>query len=280
MRDVVLRLPALTLIRAHSQGGFGMVELLAAMTVMLIGLLAVFGLFQAGIVQLRRASTATTAGAIADAEMERYRARLYETIGLDNADVAVVVSDTTLGPAYTGDLSYRSDTSPTTTLAGSGITSTTQLTVPVASATGFPASPPYIIKVDSELILISEGTGTTTWTAAEVGGRGYMGTAAATHASGAAVTQVARVHVVKCGTGTCTTSVPSKTVTGADGHSYRVDTYINWHVATNVNEGSPCTAACATGRPTKLVTIVVRENAAPYRQLARLSSSFDESTGL
>ena len=30
----------------------------------------------------------------------------------------------------------------------------------------------------------------------------------------------------------------------------------------------------------KLITIVVRDTAAPYRQWARVSSSFDESTGL
>jgi Tfp pilus assembly protein PilV len=276
----VLRLPAITLIRARSEAGFGMVELMAAMTIMLVGLLAVFGLFQAGIVQIRRASTATTAGAIADAEMERYRARLYSTIGLDNADIATVVADPTLGPAYTGDEAYKSDTSPATTLAGSGITSASQLSVAVASASGFPASPPYVIKVDNELILIADGAGTTTWTAQEVGGRGYLGTTATAHATGSAVRQVQRVHVVKCGTDPCTTSVPSKSVTGADGDQYRVDTYITWEIVANVDEGDPCTGSCATGRPLKLVTIVVRQTTPPYRQLARLSSTFDESTGL
>src|SRR5919108_437256 len=49
--------------RLRDERGFGMVELLAAMTVMVVGLLAVFGLFQAGMVQIRRASTETTAAA-------------------------------------------------------------------------------------------------------------------------------------------------------------------------------------------------------------------------
>ena len=62
-----------------------MIELVAAMTIMLIGVLAVFTLFQAGIVQLRRASTVTTAGALADAEMERFRAGRYDTLGLDES---------------------------------------------------------------------------------------------------------------------------------------------------------------------------------------------------
>jgi hypothetical protein len=248
------------------------------MTIMLVGLLAVFGLFQAGIVQIRRASVQTTAAALADAEMERYRARLYQTIGLDNANVDSVAADATLGPAYISEDVYSSDASPATTLAGSGITTADQSEFTVTSATGFPNSPPFIVKVDSELILVGDGAGTTTWTATA---RGYLGTAAATHASGANVKQVRRVHVAACGTDPCTTSVPSKTVTGADGNAYRVDTYITWEVVTNVDEGDACTPpTCSTGRPAKLVTIVVRENKAPYRTLARLSSSFDESTGL
>jgi hypothetical protein len=30
----------------------------------------------------------------------------------------------------------------------------------------------------------------------------------------------------------------------------------------------------------KLVTVIVRDNAAPYRRWARLTSAFDESTGV
>ena len=49
------------------------------MTVMLIGIFAVFGVFQAGIVQIRRASTMTTAAAIADSEIEKFRADMVST---------------------------------------------------------------------------------------------------------------------------------------------------------------------------------------------------------
>jgi Tfp pilus assembly protein PilV len=268
----MLRLRTARLVRAED--GFGMIELLAAMTVMLIGILAVFGLFQASMVQLRRASTETTAAALADAEMERYRAIRYDSIGLDNLDVAA--ADAT----YTGDKAYQAETSPATTLTGSGITSATQLTIPVASATGFPSTNPYIVKIGSENILASGGAGTTTWTVTNTSGRGYLGTTAATHATGEAVTQVKRAHVVKCGTAPCTNSLPTKTVTGADGHPYRVDTYITWQVVASVSSGSCAPPSCFTGRPAKLVTIVVRDSTAPYREWARLSSSFDESTGI
>jgi Tfp pilus assembly protein PilV len=264
MNCAVLRLRTHFPARARSEHGFGMIELLAAMTVMLIGIFATFAVFQAGIVQLRRASTVTTAAAVADAEMEKFRAIRFDSIGLANADV--VAADAT----YKGDSAYKADTAPSTTLA-SAITSS-QLTMSVASASGFPSTSPYIVQVDSELILVSGGTGTTTWTIRDISERGYMGTTAAAHSAGAAVLQIQRVNVTKCGSSPCTNSVPTKTVTGADGRSYRVDTYVTWKQIA----GSGTT----TGRLVKLVTVVVRANSSPYRQWARLSSAFDLSTGL
>jgi len=56
----------------------------------------------------------------------------------------------------------------------------------VNSASGFPASGSYTIKVDSEQMLVTAGAGTTTWTVT----RAQNGTAAATHIGGAAVTRV------------------------------------------------------------------------------------------
>jgi type II secretory pathway pseudopilin PulG len=59
---------------------------------------------------------------------------------------------------------------------------------------------------------------------------------------------------------------PRQTVTGPDQRSYRVDTYV-------VSQTPP------TGRTVKLVTIVVRRSS-DMRMLARVSSSFDQSSGL
>ena len=70
-----------------------------------------------------------------------------------------------------------------------------------------------------------------------------------------------------CGTAPCTASVPTKNVTGADGRSYRVDTYIVAQPVVN-------------GRPVILVTIVVRDGADVSLVWSRVASSFDESTGL
>jgi hypothetical protein len=61
--------------------------------------------------------------------------------------------------------------------------------------------------------------------------------------------------------------IPSRSVTGADRKPYRVDTYIVSATPTN-------------GRALKVVTVVVRNaNTLSARPLARLASTFDQSTG-
>ena len=70
----------------------------------------------------------------------------------------------------------------------------------------------------------------------------------------------------------CTDLDPSKTSTGADGKSYRVDTYVTWSQVAN--------GSGVAGRAVKRLTVVVRESTAPYREWARSTSIFDESTGL
>src|SRR5215218_2258964 len=94
MTFAVLRLKVILDTRARREHGFGMIELLASMTVMLIGIFAVFAVFQAGIVQIRRASTITTAAAVADSEMENFRAIKYEAVGLASSNVTSVVGGT------------------------------------------------------------------------------------------------------------------------------------------------------------------------------------------
>jgi Tfp pilus assembly protein PilV len=255
--------------RARDEGGFGMIELLAAMTVMLIGIFAVFAVFQAGIVQIRRASTISTAAALADSEMEKYRAIRYDSIGLTNSVVDSTVAGV-YGSTYTGQTFYKTDTAATTTLSA-GITSTSQLTVPVqATVTGFPATGPFLVKIDSEYMLINNRS-SSTWSINQASDRGLFGSTAATHSSGATVYWVQRVNVTACGSSPCTNSVPTKTVTGADGRSYKVDTYITWLQISS--------AGATAGRLVKLVSIVVRNNASPYQVYAKVSASFDEGTG-
>ncbi len=66
------------------------------------------------------------------------------------------------------------------------ITSSTATSISVASALSFPGAAQFRIRIDNELMLVTGGAGTTTWTVT----RGIEGTAAATHAIGAAVTHI------------------------------------------------------------------------------------------
>jgi FtsP/CotA-like multicopper oxidase with cupredoxin domain len=67
-------------------------------------------------------------------------------------------------------------------------TNATQTTITVASAAGFPTTNGYYIRIDSEVMQVTAGAGTTTWTVA----RGQLGPpGAAAHASGATVTALA-----------------------------------------------------------------------------------------
>lgn len=239
------------------EAGFGMIELLIAMTIMSVGILAVFAVLQSGLVQIKRASSISTAAALSQSEMEGYRAIRFMAIGL--ADASVSAGDA----IYQADSAFKTDT-PSTTASVAMTTAAGQITV--ASTSGFPATAPFRIKIDSEIMLVTTISGST-WTV----NRAQDNTTAATHASGAAVVQKRRADLAACGSAPCTTSVPTKTVTGADGKSYRVDTFITWQLVAS--------SGGTTGRNVKLVTIVVRDPTT-NRVYARDSSSFDEATGL
>jgi Tfp pilus assembly protein PilV len=246
--------------RLRDERAFGMVELLAAMTVLVVGLLAVFSMFSSGLVSIKRASTVTTAAVIADSEMEKLRAIKYESIGLTNSTVNAADA------VYTGDSAYIAVNTASTTLSSAITAAATSLTV--GSASGFPGSGSYRIRIDDEALTVTAGAGSTTWTVS----RGSDGTLGSAHSSGATVTVVQRIDVPTCGTAPCTTLVPTKNVTGGDNRAYRVDTYATW---TGVR-----TQGGTSGRSVKLITIVVRDQAAPNNVWARVSSTFDESTGL
>jgi Tfp pilus assembly protein PilV len=185
MQDDVIGCGKPTGSRTSSEDGFGLVELLIAMTVLVIGILALFAMFESGIRHIRRASTVTTAAALADKEMENFRAIRYDSIGLPDTLVLAAA------PPYSGDTAYDPDVAD-------------------------------------------------------------------------------RVDLTVCGTSPCTTKVPVQTLTGADGESYRVDTYVTWQ-----NVGT----APQIGRRVKLVTIVVRDADDTSKVWARTASSFDQSTG-
>jgi type II secretory pathway pseudopilin PulG len=165
------------LVRAllRREGGFGLIELLMAMTMLNIGLLAVVAAFSSGIVSLNRASRITTAAVLADGQMELYRSLTYNAIRLEPTSIPSAAP-------YTTDTAYNA-----------------------SQVTASCAGPPP-----------------------------------------------------ECNA--------SRQATGADGKSYRVDTFIVNTTPTG-------------GRAIKKVTVVVRDYNNLALTFARQISTFDQSTG-
>ena len=86
-------------------------------------------------------------------------------------------------PALATEDSTYYQVNPKTTTRTSA-TTIGQTSITVASASGFPASGPYYIRIDTEAMRVTAGQGATTWTVV----RGQLGTTAANHANGATVT--------------------------------------------------------------------------------------------
>jgi len=96
------------LTRLRGEKGFGLLELLMAMTMLSIGLLALVAAFNSGTIALQRAGRTATAAALADSQMERYRALTYGAIQLDatavNATDSTYRNDSVLGGNVANDV--------------------------------------------------------------------------------------------------------------------------------------------------------------------------------
>ncbi len=101
----------LMLRRVRAQDGFGMLELIAAVFVITIALLALMAGYDSAFVSLHNAQRKTTAATLADAQLELYRARPYASIGLDATTTANIGDSTnasydalyTTNPILAGD---------------------------------------------------------------------------------------------------------------------------------------------------------------------------------
>jgi type II secretory pathway pseudopilin PulG len=96
--------------RVREESGFGIVELLIAMTVMVVGIMAIVAGLGSGIVAVKRAGDESTAAALADAQMEAYRALPNCAIYLDDGTIASAGLAYTADPAYNGDSTKRVQT--------------------------------------------------------------------------------------------------------------------------------------------------------------------------
>jgi Tfp pilus assembly protein PilV len=86
--------------RARGQEGFALIEMLAAIVLINIGLLAILLALQSGMVTLRRSAESSTASAVADRQIEGYRALAFAAIYLATTSLASTDSTYTTDPAY------------------------------------------------------------------------------------------------------------------------------------------------------------------------------------
>lgn len=86
----------------RAERGFGLIELIIALTLLNVGILALVAAFNSGALALQRAGKTSTASVLADKQMELYRSMLYDGIGLDATELAADDDDAT----YAGDGAY------------------------------------------------------------------------------------------------------------------------------------------------------------------------------
>src|SRR5215216_6040394 len=91
--------------RAREEGGFGLLELLMAMVMLNVGILAIVAAFSSGNAALARASRVSTAAALADRQMESYRGLIYDNIVFITSEWNAAIADST----YTADTAYTSN---------------------------------------------------------------------------------------------------------------------------------------------------------------------------
>ena len=77
--------------RVQEEAGFGLIELLIAIVMLNVGILAIVAAFNSGAIALRRASHISNASTIADSQMELFRAITYSAIALDGTTLGTVV---------------------------------------------------------------------------------------------------------------------------------------------------------------------------------------------
>jgi Tfp pilus assembly protein PilE len=204
--------------RAHNEAGFGLIELLIAMVMLNIGILALVGAFNSGAVALGRSNKIANAATLADTQMELFRGLKYSALVQDCTEWNSALGDAT----WTADSVYQANMKPA-------------------------ATSPYWTAPKAPVATVTNAACTTTspWPAA-------------TSSTTCAPTGSPLAVPLACD--------PSRAVAGADGRSYRVDTYLYYDQP-------------AGGQQLKVITVVVRDPAQTSKSLARLTSTFDSSTG-
>lgn len=169
-------------VRLRENAGFMMVELLAAIVLVTVAILALMAAYDSAFLSMHKAARETAAGTLAQNQLELYNALQYSSVGLDT---------TTLSSVKASNSTYVTDEASLSN---------------AASATD---------------------------------------------------------HTFTCGT--ATNCLPVQTLTGSDGKSYTVETFIR-----------DISGVAYSGRSERVVTVIVRDpNTSGSPKVAQMSAGFD-----
>jgi type II secretory pathway pseudopilin PulG len=116
--------------RAREESGFGLLELLMAMVMLNVGILAIVAAFSSGNAALARASQVSTATALANKQLESYRGLIYDNVLFITSEWNAAIADST----YTADRAYTANMqSPVAPKALVGTVTTCPTNVPSTS---------------------------------------------------------------------------------------------------------------------------------------------------
>ena len=93
------------------EDGVGLVELIIAMTILTVGLLAILATFSSGMTALARSSRTATASTLADSQLQRYRAITYCAIRLRTGSIPTTAPYTN-APDHDAAATKVTDTAP------------------------------------------------------------------------------------------------------------------------------------------------------------------------
>jgi type II secretory pathway pseudopilin PulG len=91
--------------RARDESGFGLLELVMAMVMLNVGILAIVAAFSSGNAALARAGQVATAATLADKQIESYRGLIYDNIVFTTSEWNAALADST----YKADTAYTSN---------------------------------------------------------------------------------------------------------------------------------------------------------------------------
>jgi Tfp pilus assembly protein PilV len=116
--------------RAHNEDGFLMVELVAAMLILTVALLALIGSYSLGYFSIGSAGQTSSAGLLANNQLELYSSLPYSSIGLDATSLSAVKSS---DATYSTDESSLPSGGTDVTISGCG---SSPQCLPVQNLTG------------------------------------------------------------------------------------------------------------------------------------------------